>query len=414
MIDNSEKLQKSLGTVGFWFSILVGVVNAISNSVFLSRSFQDAVIAPGVIEMFPIAIVLGITGWYRRSWTKVFQIAVLLACAVPTILSNYQGFPGIWFLTMSLVLMHKYGFLNKHVYVKVGAIGVWGFGWLSVSVANTPTTDVPFSWVLKIFLFVGMVLFFLYFTFEAELIKLNKERVVMEKEMERKRTLAKIGETTSGVVHSLKNNLNLFNVGLFYIESGTNVEKGVETIKRGVKTMHDRLQSLLEMTRINERGEPELINLERFVYGTFNLLYADSYSRNAIAYLSDPNKSIPIVVAKVPFVMVLENIFQNALEEFQKQTEPKSDKFVEFEAIQSGFILRNNAGHFPLCDDCSNSSCLNCPRFSKIGWTTKKDGSGNGISYIVRTCREFKWDFQIQNLGSDVVEFIFRWKTPQL
>jgi sensor histidine kinase regulating citrate/malate metabolism len=150
--------------------------------------------------------------------------------------------------------------------------------------------------------------------------------------------------------------------------------------------------ALLSISRAGFSIERRLLDITQAIMNVKYVLLEDNdYKRNAKLEL-ELSSNVYSEVIELEFIMTLENIFRNAIEAIM---ETKQYGWIHVLLDHEKLEITNNGGAIKTCTDCA-LSCLECKKFSKIGYTTKERGSGNGIPQIIQFARSSGWDIKIK------------------
>lgn len=350
-------------------------------------------------------LTIGLGGFFLSfvdsKYCRYSQGFLFLLTSYIIIFSDPKNFIGSWFLTMSFVVLFKFGFFDRHTKLKLSIILALSSTIFIISYLLVGSFWPSFG---AIALLLGSVLI-MYFVFEIphkrakELIEQQDTKIAYLE------PLSKIGERGASIVHSIKNKLAVFDLLNYLLEEDIKPkEEIVEEYKEGLNNLNDVITGILSVST-SGKEDIELFNISDLVDGACTLFLQDRLIIKYVKLIKNIEKGVLVLGCKKDILLAIENIMQNAVDQIKDTT-----SFGEIHVtLTSEFLtLSNNAGAISTCTIC-NENCNKCPVYTKIGKTTKKYGTGNGISQIIRMCNDNNWILKIKGY-SDITSFTFYFK----
>jgi len=308
--------------------------------------------------------------------------------------TDYFG-PGI--AVIGILLLQRFGFLQKHFVLKCVLILLWLTPW--VILRDQVKTHVSVAVSLNTILFLSVNVVMLYILFEEEIRDLlatnkSKDRALAEQaaEIARLEPLSVLGERVAHVVHSFRNNLNQVGTALFMLEALHSEERAAEKLREFSKNITERIDNILMISRAGVDLEPEVFDVARLFEGLQQVYLSEpSFADHAKTELT-LNGPAWVKAVRWDFILMIENILKNAVEAI---TARGIRGTIRIDLDGHRLTLANNGGAIETCVQC-HDSCLKCPKYGRPGQTTKKGVSGHGLSQVLGTCRKNGWDFRIR------------------
>jgi sensor histidine kinase regulating citrate/malate metabolism len=121
-------------------------------------------------------------------------------------------------------------------------------------------------------------------------------------------------------------------------------------------------------------------------------------------YELDCAPGVLVKASRWDVILLLENLLKNAIEAI---VEAKKYGLIAIK-LQPGLLtVLSDGGPIKACNGCplaGKGNCLDCPVFSKGGYTTKKTGSGTGLAQVFSAVRAQKWGIAVE-CGPDTSSF---------
>ena len=372
------------------------------------RNFLDDLLS-GVVALACIAVISFVFALVDKPFFRLALVLIYLIPAGPAILFSSVSFFGMWMFIIAVTLLFKFDLFPRGRILSFIVCISYFSPWVAVAVFSEPSGAGNYFRVLAYVLFLIAGLFTLYFIFEEQIRDLlasnkTKESALAEKdtalavqaaEIARLEPLSEMGERVAHVAHSFKNNLSLIGTVIFFLEQLHDEKRAVEKLQEFSKTVNDRIDNILMISRAGVDLEPEDFDVARLLEGLKQVyLNERTFSNHARTELT---VSGPWVIRAVrwDFILMVENILKNALEAI---VESSISGTIRVDLAGPKLTIANDGGPLALCDNCGDS-CLNCPRYGHPGRTTKPGGTGYGLAQVFGTCRKNGWGLRLRTSG---------------
>ena len=116
--DAADNLERKVSTLLIYLGLIVLSMNIISGII---RKFRiiDMIYHPSINTIFLGVIVLVLCRFIFKRFEKTIHILILLMVSFFGIMADYNNFYGIGQIILALILMYKYGFLNRKIILKL-------------------------------------------------------------------------------------------------------------------------------------------------------------------------------------------------------------------------------------------------------------------------------------------------------
>jgi len=387
----------------------VGALNLLDD-LFLQRlSILDSILSPQVWSLFLFASLFILARLLRETRVQFLQVFIIIFLCGPVTLVNPYTFFGMWFFVLGIILLYKYGFLIRWATPKLLLVALYFLPFLGFSVLNNEGLTGSAVRVVDYVIFLFSCLASLYFIFEEQIRDLlaanrKKDSALAEKDTElaiqaaeiaRLEPLSVMGERVAHVAHSFKNNLSLIGTVVFFLEQLHDEKRAVEKLQEFSKTVNERIENILMLSRAGVDLEPEDFDVARLLEGLKQVYLTErTFSNHARSELTVSGPWM-IHAVRWDFILMVENILKNALEAI---VEHAISGTIRIDLAGPRLTIANDGGSMVLCDHCGDS-CLDCPRYGHPGQTTKRGGTGYGLSQVFGTCRKNGWGLKLRASG---------------
>lgn len=395
---HKDRIQVRIGTIILLLASLSLVTVVIDRVVYQGYDVVALVTDLSFIVLLLTLLLFGLLSFVDRQEARWGQAWVVFLVSGPSILTGGStNYFGLGIIVMGVILFQRYGMLARHLWIKVVGILLWTGSLIFVADRLRPEISVVTSVSTLTFVFANLTM--LYFLFEEEIRSLmaanrSKDAELAQKEAEiaRLEPLSVLGERVAHVAHSFKNNLNQVSTALFLLEQVHDSERAAAKLREFSKTLNERIENILMVSRAGVDLEPELFDVARLLEGMKQVyLQERTFLEKAKTVLTVEG---PVLVHAVrwDFLLMVENILKNAIEAI---TEHGGPGIIRIDLARGQLTIANNGGPILLCGSCSDD-CLKCPRYGRPGQTTKAGGSGHGLAQVMTTCRNNHWQLKIR------------------
>ena len=397
-----QRLTQRISLIILFMAVLVGVLNLLDDLLLRSMSWADTLMSPQVWLLFATAGLFAAARYLKDTWTQWLQIGVIILLSGPMTLNTPFTFFGMWFFLLGLVLLYKYGFLNRCVTVKLGVVTAYFLPFLLFSVLNNEGTSSSVVRVANYLIFLTTCAASLYFIFEQQIRDLlashkTKDKVLAEQaaEIARLEPLSVLGERVANVAHSFKNNLTQLSTALFYLEHQGDVTKAATKLYEFSRNIDERIENILMFSRAGAVSEVETYDACRVIAGLQQIYLSEKAFTDRAQVEVILGHSMPITSVRWDFILMVENILKNALDALITHG---VFGVIRIELRDGTLVIGNNGGAMETCVHC-HASCLDCPKWGRPGRTNKVGGTGHGLAQVFGTCRKYSWSLKIHTEG---------------
>jgi len=402
----SARLTRRISLTILGMAALVGATNFFAYFFEQRLSLAESLAKPQVYTLLLFAALFGLTRYLPQTSVQVLQIIIVFVVSGPATLASPFTFFGMWFFVMGIILLFKYGFLNHWAIPKIALVVLYFVPFLVLSVLRNEGLTSSVIRVSNYAIFLLSCLLSLYFIFEEEIRDLlatnktkEKELAVKESvlaqqaaEIARLEPLTVLGERVAHVAHSFKNNLNQVSTALFYLEFLHDEAAAAQKLREFSTALTERIDNILMVSRAGVDLETEIFDVSRLLEGLKQVYLTErSFVEHAKTEMSLAG---PLYVEAVrwDFILMVENILKNGLEAIMAKG---AFGTISIDLAGSRLTLANDGGAMATCLNCGNS-CLDCSKFGRPGQTTKKGGTGHGLTQVFQTCRKNNWSLKIR------------------
>lgn len=264
-------------------------------------------------------------------------------------------------------------------------------------------------------------------------------------EFDSQKVFTNIGKNYSILIHNIKNKINivsgykeLLSIFLHEIERNPakiNFEKLDNILKMQDKNINELSKTLTNLSYYvkTQIGKVDKIDVNKLLSGVIMSYQINSKIFNNFEIKSDfVDRRIYIKANAVEFSQIFENLITNSIEACFGEDDIYSESKTESLKIENLYNLENKkrgksskiifktylknnyciieytdfCGGILFCDNCKKLDCLNCNKF-EIGKTTKVNGSGQGMIFVLNKVKEFNGDLKIISKKGVGTTFIF-------
>jgi signal transduction histidine kinase len=357
----------------------------------------------GNIALLSVVLLSGLTIMLSGRVSELFQILAIFTAAEIAILDGYESFYGIGMYIVAVILVYKYGFLDRYRKIKIASLAVIYIATVEVSaqIKDPGKAAMGFDGIL----FVMVYLLILWFVFEDQIRRLMTEKSTLEERITRDRPYTEIGESMGGLIHNLKNDVTSISQGLQMLEKG--YIDDVKLIREAAARLYSRVYNTTALLRSRHTEGETRHDGKEIANGIREIFLADRQNVATAEIEIDIPGALPLYGNGEELFQVLENIVKNSFEAIRSSGRYGKVSIRGYEDTDhSCLLISNNGGPMSACSHCSTLECMSCPKIGE-GKTTKADGSGIGLSYVRRVLRRLGGDMTIYS-GADGIETVLR------
>lgn len=313
----------------------------------------------------------------------------------------------ILLLAIAVSLMYRYGMLKTGVWWRLALVVVFS---LVVTITTTFLyEDATLSLAINQLAIGVAAVFLTYYLFEDDFLKARKARDKLQEESELNRPFVAFGRHAAGVVHDLKNDVNLVTAYSTLLSMKAKDEEPLtEEDAERLRHYVDRIKGRIDLVRYASGAggqAEEHINVRRVCRAATYIFEIRPEYRRVIRFrVLVEDDSLYVYGRRASILSILENLIGNACEamvDADGNPQPGPKQLTIAATAINGTVLISVADTGPgikACRECKEDNCLDCGVF-RIGQTTKADGSGLGL-FSVRN--------QVEQLGGT-----FRLRSPK-
>lgn len=352
-----------------------------------------------------INILSGIIGFtisrFNISALRITQAFILITVAGIIISQSYDSYAGLWLLTTGVILLFKFGFFESSKLIRYIIISVIGTSIIAIGaiLQNKIAASVG-NFVL--FACSGLLMYMIFELPHKVAVAKIKEQ---EKEIIYLQPLSKIGERGASIVHTIRNQVSRINLCSVILEENLKpTEEVAQDIKESVESLTVCLNGILAVSNSGHSMERTQFNISELIDGACSLFAQDRLVIQHVRLNKNISKGVFVVAVKKEVLDAFENIIQNGVDAIKDTI---NTGFIDVFLNSNGLKITNNGGAIKTCAKCV-FSCNTCPKYTKIGTTTKSYGSGNGITQVIATCNNAGWELHIKgydNITSIEINF---------
>lgn len=327
----------------------------------------------------------------------------LTSAAYKVLLTPYE-IGWVLLLAIAVSLMYRYGMLKRDGWRRLFAV-------VAFSIVATIAAAVIHDYVtleLSINqLAIGVAsVFFAYYLFEDDFLKARRARDRLQRESENNRPFVAFGRHAAGVVHDLKNDVNLISaystlLSMKQKEEEPLTEEDAKRLARYVERMKGRID-LVRYASASSTQSMEEINVARVCHAASYIFEIRPDYRRAISFrVLLENEELYVYGRRTALLSILENLIGNACEALVdsdgNHLSTVRQVTVAATAVEGSVAISvtDTGKGIPSCRECARDNCLDCGVF-RIGHSTKRDGSGLGLFSVQNQVEQLGGSFRIK------------------
>ena len=393
-------LQRKIGISISFFTVLLLILRFSNNVSY--PIYENVMIISVLLLMISTAIL-------NNKILQSIQCHLFIILGLFYIHSEWKGFTGYWMFINGIILFYKYGYMNKNMVFKSILVGAVFLANLVISISLS-LSSFNIIYVIAYSLFTLFSFVILYFLFEEQILKLLSENKEVNEKLLSIKSVSIVGERASSIVHSLKNNISQLNASVMCIEEGVSKDTGIKNLKNIIHEMTKRIDTIMLVSKSSYSTEETVFDAAKLLDGIMSLFLCERTFFELIKVNIDIKETY-LKAVEIEFIMLIENIIKNSIEAiFEKDESGTLTVFLNNEYLE----IINSGGSITQCKGCKalNDCAKECKVFNRIGNTSKKSGSGNGVSQIFKTVSKNNWTIKLTNLEYGVsYKIYFKEKT---
>ena len=392
-----EQIQRRVGIL----LCVVSVTSALYNLGYLLAAHGDLSAALANIGSLLVMAAGGLlTGLITGRVFRIVQVIVLAAAGIFGIWINGGAhIGGISFIVLSVLLAIQYAMLNRFLLAKVASVAVLTFGIIVLRAAVRGEARGIYAGVsVVIFMAFDLALIWVMFSEEIkEYVERNRELV---HERERNAVFVKFGKNVAGIVHNMRNLLNVLTGFNMLLQREVGSQKGKELLagqKMGYDRLLESMNGLLQNVRIRHDTEVKPIDVNEIV-SAIRELYRNDTEFSELAHLDVQLTDKKIMVSAQPSELsqVLVNLLENSRDAIASgsSADEKSISIRTFSGDAEGVAVVDNGCGIPGLERCTDDDCRD---FFQVGRSTKTHGIGLGMPFVLEVAHAHEWRVEIES-----------------
>ncbi|MFW5812042.1 MAG: sensor histidine kinase [Alkalispirochaetaceae bacterium] len=397
-----HRVNLSLGLLILTFAVTTAaeeVVRAHLGQPLDVRKYGEAALLAAAAAVFIVLYLFPDGKVVRRvQIAEVFVLATLYKLLVTPLDIGW-----VLLFVVGLSLMYRYGMLDQAAWVKFLAVLLLV---LAITIAATVIYEGATVYLGINQLAIGVASMFLaYYLFEHDFLKARQARDRLQEESEVNRPFVAFGRHAAGVVHDLKNDVNLVTAYSTLLSMKAKDEEPLtEEDAQRLSQYVDRIKGRVDLVRyasVSGSHALEHINIRRVCHAAAYIFEIRPEYRRTIEFqLLVEDDTLHVYGRRAGLLSVLENLIGNACEamvdgEGNRVTRPCRLTIAAVGLNGSVLITVADTGPgIPGCRDCDADNCLDCGVF-RLGETTKPDGSGLGLFTVKNQVDQLGGTFQL-------------------
>jgi len=237
------------------------------------------------------------------------------------------------------------------------------------------------------------------------------DRQRLEADLQDKARLAAIGETVTGLAHSIKNILFAFRMGIS-VQKSFLATRQYDALDRNLQTLSEveqRISNLvLNMLTYAKEREPrrERVNVTSTLRSVCDLYTSQAGSMNVALTLSSTDDALFVIGEKAALHHVFVNMVVNALDAISAKTEP-GERVVQMSANRVTDPTRGELVAIRFRDTGCGIAPENLNRIFTTFFSTKgSQGTGLGLSVVRKTVMEHGGEITVNSKLNEWTEFV--------
>ncbi|MFP4384475.1 MAG: sensor histidine kinase [Spirochaetia bacterium] len=326
---------------------------------------------------------------------RAVQVSLFFSLSPLPFLTLDYMFYGPVLMVMGYVTAFKYGYLEKYFYSKTSFI------FLAALLATIIPPFLLFKRDLTdqmgILTSAGILLVFLWVLYEnAEIERLKKE-AKLKQENNRNRKMGRIATNVGGLVHNLKNDISLITANLYMLQEEGGYQNQLHGIQHAVDRLNSRINRILLAIKADTLKERTAVDLELLICSIVEGFQVERDFKKGLEVEINVEKNLTLFSSISELSQIIENLISNAWDAV-KSTGSRGKLTINGVIREDRTILTfKDTGRG--IEGFEHSVPVSCMKndFFKVGKTTKEEGSGFGMVYVIETMRKYNGDVRISS-----------------
>jgi signal transduction histidine kinase len=338
---------------------------------------------------------------------RYLQIFLFFSLA-PLVFSNQESnYFGPLLLIMGYILSFKYGLLRKYFFTK--SIAAFLFSFFVIILPPFLLYQRDLTDQMTVLSMIVIFLSFLWVIFEELESERKRREARLKHEINRNRKMGRIATNVGGLVHNLKNDISLITANIYMLGEEEIFKNQLHGLQNAVARLNARINRILLAIKADTLREKTPIDIHLLVCSIVEGFQVERDFKKGADVEIDIERDLTVFASISDISQIIENIISNSWDAIKKTN--GSGKIIIFAkqtdnhsilSIQDNGMGIKGFGHSKPVS-CMESS------FFQVGKTTKEEGNGFGMVYVIETMRKYNGDVRV---GSTVgrgttVELVF-------
>lgn len=412
ILPSHKRIQRRVGITLFSGGMLIACYNLLrlveyNKPFFLSDVNVINAILIAIISCLVLLISLIDSPVIRLIQVLLFGAGGLIGIFINDIPYNMDSL--VW-IVVSIILAIQYSFFEKRFILKIaicvtitiimGMIGSLirsGFDILSVLAGLT---------VMVMFIMILWIAFH-----EVLTDHINKARE-LELRHQKNSIFIRFGKNVAGLVHNIRNMLTML-VGIEsiagHVKDAEKLEELTERKQYVFTRMSDAISRILNVVKARQDSSLRIVDLNELVTGIIDFFRTDlDFKNNVRTELDLYSKNLTVEAQPLELCEIIENLVKNSWEAMAEKQD-NTENIIKIKTFKNGaprLSITDNGSGIAGLTECRNKECS---KFFKIGQTSKEQGTGLGVPFVLEAVKSNGWDitFKSQAKKGTMVTLLF-------
>lgn len=356
---------------------------------------------------FTLGAMFFVTSLYDRQFWRAFQVAVFLFIgATVLVFSPIGDLTGPVFMVTGIIVGYQYGFLRRQIMLKLAvviALAVLSRVGGVILLKQVGVFDVLYT-LLALLIFA-----FLYLTLFREQIQEQWRReMAMQRQISETEKYSQLGKNVTAILHNMKNVYFALNHGLEMLQNRSEEElrqvkvdrmELIASLRSATESFSEKIENIVSYTGSCRKVDKERISLLWHTARLIDIFCIDKNFKQNVEVRFDIPRDLQIVAPPIKINQVLENLLMNSWEAIKEYRGSGSILFyADSDDDWVRLSIEDNGGGIPGFERSGwNGASVVSSDFFSLGKTSKPNGSGHGVAYVIELMRELNGDVVISS-----------------
>ena len=389
------KIQKRVGFSMAFGTAIISIGNLFINILAYKINILKAVFMPEFFFVIIFVFPAYLTTTKDSAIYRACQVVIFIGlCFFASVINSADNLTDVYFLVCAVILGIQYNFLKKRFLLKIFIL-VLCFTILKLisGYLKDPTN------YLRGLTSIVAGLFFLYIiwvAFAEEIKEYDKQNRELQHQIDQNEIFVTFGKNLTHVIHNLKNKMMAIQNSneLISIYNDPEIKNLGKLQNRIINEAYQIIYNLTFAVKSKQDINQKIIPLNKIISSVIDLYKANP------KFLKEVNVELDLVNNDYVFIspseasQLLDNLLINSWQAKKKEDSVTINIKTEKINDQIKLIFKDNGIGITFCENCPKKRCINCKQF-QIGKTTKEDGSGIGMIYIMNLLKFLNGDIKI-------------------